>query len=330
MCKRRDTKAHGLAYSCMVKMKIGIIGVGGWGKNHVRALSELDALSCICDIDYERANTLAKKYSINAYTSISQMLDSERLDGIIISTPTSTHFRIAKEVIERGISILLEKPFTKSLEEAKELIRLAKRNNVVLTAGYIERFNPVIKHTKSLLDSKSLGDVLMLEFHRENRRPTRISDVGIILDTSVHDIDTAIYLLNEMPSIVFARSGKKSGENEEYAFITLGFNGKSASLVANWITPKKMRNFSVICTEGIINGNFITQELRIESDDNTIIPRIDYKEPLILELQNFINAINGKEEPLVTAEDALNTLRVADAALLSAQTGSQIYIGEYE
>lgn len=310
-------------------MNIGVIGVGGWGKNHVRALSELEALSCICDLDYTKAKELAKKYRVNAYSSLDEMLNNEKLDGLIVSTPTSTHYSIAKIAIEKGIAVLAEKPFTKRIDEAKELIKLARRKHVILTAGYIERFNPVVKYTKELIDSKSFGDALMLEFHRENKRPVRITDVGIILDTSVHDIDTALYLLNEMPNVVFARSGKKSGEHEEYVTIILGFENKNAFIVSNWITPKKMRNFDVICTEGVISGNFITQELKIELDKNTIIPRIDNEEPLMLELKNFINAIKGREELLVKPEDALNTLKVADAVLLSTKTGSQIYLGAY-
>ena len=310
-------------------MKIGVIGVGGWGKNHVRALNELDVLCCICDMDYARAEELAKKYNVNAYTLLDDMLANENLDGLIVSTPTVTHFEIAKQAIEKGVAVLAEKPFTTKLDEAKALIKLARRKGVILTAGYIERFNPVVRHVKELIDSNSFGDVLMLEFHRENRRPSRITDVGIILDTSVHDIDTALYLLNEMPNVVFARSGKKSGEHEEYVSMILGFDDKNAFIVANWITPKKMRNFDVICREGVISGNFITQELKIDMDKNTVIPRIEHQEPLLLELKNFIDAIRGRGELLVRAEDALNTLKVADAALLSTRTGSQIYLGAY-
>ncbi len=195
-------------------MNIGVIGVGGWGKNHVRALNDLNVLQCICDMDYPKAEELARKYDVRAYSSLDDMIANEKLDGLIVSTPTVTHFEIAKRAIEEGIAVLAEKPFTKELEEAKELIKLAKRKHIVLTAGYIERFNPVVKHVKELIDSKSFGEVLMLEFHRENRRPTRITDVGIILDTSVHDIDTVLYLLDKMPNVVFARSGKKSGEHE--------------------------------------------------------------------------------------------------------------------
>ncbi len=310
-------------------MNIGVMGVGGWGKNHVRVLNELNALRCIYDIDQARVNEIGKMYNVNNYTSLDDMFANECLDGIILSTPTSTHFELAKKVLERGIPLLIEKPFATTINECKELIEIAEKKHILLTAGYIERFNPVVKYTKELITHHRLGDVLMLEFHRENRRPTRIRDVGIILDTSVHDIDTILYLLNEIPNVVFARSGKVNGEYEEYVSIILGFNNKNAFLISNWITPKKMRNFSVICKDGIISGNFITQELRIEEESNTIIPRLEYKEPLLLELSNFINSIDGKEEPLVRPKDALNTLRVADATILSTKTGSQIYISAY-
>jgi len=308
-------------------VKIAVIGVGGWGKNHARALSELNALSAVCDADQERAETFAGKYGVNWYTSVDDLLKNEKPDGAVVSTPTFTHFAIAKQVMEKRINVLVEKPMAPSSAECEQMVATAKRNNVLLTTGYIERFNPAVNDVKNLINSKKYGDVLMLEFHRENRMPLNIHDVGIIYDTSVHDIDTALYLFDDRPNVVFARAGSKSGVHEDFAAIILGFkNQRIAFIATNWVTPKKVRCFTTVCTEAIITGDFITQEIKIDHGENTIIPRREYKEPLMLELKNFLDAIDGKTKTLVSADDAVNTTRVAEAALLSSKTGSQIYL----
>ncbi len=308
-------------------VKVAVIGVGGWGKNHARALHELGALGAVCDADQERAKTFAAKYGVNCYTSLDDLLKNEKLDGAVVSTPTSTHFPIAKQLMEKKINALVEKPMAPSSAECEEMVAMAKRNNVILTTGYIERFNPAVNDVKNFITSKKYGDVLMLEFHRENRSPAQIRDVGIIYDTSVHDIDTAIYLFDDVPNVVFAKAGSKSGIHEDFAAIILGFkNQRVAFIAANWVTPKRVRRFTTVCTEAIITGDFITQEIQIDQGENTIIPRREYKEPLMLELKNFLDAIDGKTKPLVSADDAVNTTRVAEAALLSSKTGSQIYL----
>ena len=307
--------------------KIAVVGVGGWGKNHARALSELEALSAVCDVDANKAKTFADKYDVNSYTSMDEMLNNEKLDGAIVSTPTSTHFAVAKQIMEQHINVLVEKPMAPSFAECDQMRTLAKRNNVLLTTGYIERFNPAVNDVKNFIAQKKYGDVLMLEFHRENRMPLNIHDVGIIYDTSVHDIDTALYLFNDKPHMVFARAGSVRGTHEDFAAIVLGFKDQKIAFIAsNWITPKKVRQFIAVCTDAIITGDFITQEIRVDQGGDTLIPRREFQEPLMLELKNFIDAINGNAKPLVTVDDAISTTRVAEAALLSSKTGSPMYI----
>ena len=168
-----------------------------------------------------------------------------------------------------------------------------------------------------------------MEFHRENRMPLHIKDVGIIYDTTVHDIDTAMYLFNSKPQVVFARAGKMFHTFEDFSTVILGFeNKKSAIISSNWITPKKVRKFSAVCTDGIIEGDFITQQIRIEDSESTIIPRrIKPSEPLSLELENFISVINGTiSSPMVSSVEAANVTKIAEAALLSSSTGSPIYL----
>jgi UDP-N-acetylglucosamine 3-dehydrogenase len=177
--------------------------------------------------------------------------------------------------MERGINVFVEKPLSFSSRECEEMVEISQKKKVILTSGYIERFNPAVQDVKRLIDSKRYGDLLMMEFHRENRMPLHVKDVGIIYDTSVHDIDTAMFLFNSRPHVVFARAGKKFHMYEDFATIMLGFNDQGVAIIAsNWITPQRVRRFSAVCTDGIIMGDFISQEIKI-----------DYGSPIYLDLK---------------------------------------------
>ncbi|MGD1835073.1 MAG: Gfo/Idh/MocA family protein [Nitrososphaeraceae archaeon] len=309
--------------------KIAIIGVGGWGKNHARVLSEKKVLVAICDMDMDKANTLAEKYNVKSYSSIDELLVNESLDACLVCTPTKTHFSVCKILMESKVNVFVEKPLSYSSKECEEMIELAKKNNVILTCGYIERFNPAVQNLKKILEEKKYGELIMMEFHRENRMPLHIKDVGIIYDTTVHDIDTAVYLFDGKPQVVFARAGKMFHTFEDFSTIILGFeNNRSAIISSNWITPKKVRKFSAVCTDGIIDGDFISQQIMIEDSDSTTIPRrIKPSEPLSLELEHFIKVIKGKvQSPMVSPIEAANVTKIAEAALLSSSTGSPIYL----
>lgn len=311
------------------KLRLAIIGVGGWGKNHARVLHDFGVLSAVCDMDAQRTKEIAERYNTNSYHSIDDLLNTEKLDACLVCTPTKTHSIVAKKIMERGINVFVEKPLSFASRECEEMVEIAQKKKVILTSGYIERFNPAVQDVKRLIDSKKYGDLLMMEFHRENRMPLHVKDVGIIYDTSVHDIDTAMFLFNSRPHVVFARAGKKFHMYEDFATIMLGFNDQRVAIIAsNWITPQRVRRFSAVCTDGIIMGDFISQEIKIDHGEATIIPRRQqFQEPLTLELKNFLDAIEGKIiGPVVSAADATNVTKVAEAALLSNNTGSPVYL----
>lgn len=308
-------------------MKIIQIGTGGWGKNHTRILSELGVLSAICDADEAKSKEYGEKYSVNYYTSLDKLLESEEFDAAFVVTPTSTHSKIAKKLLEAKKHVFVEKPLTYQSQDGEELAKLAEKNKVILTCGYIERFNPAVGVVKKLVKEKDYGDLVMLEFHRENRMPLHIKDVGIIYDTSVHDIDTANWLFDEMPNVVFAKAGKIKHEHEDFTSIMLGYkNDKIAIITSNWITPKKVRKFSAVCTDAIISSDFITQEISVENNDISKKLDNEKQEPLLVEIKSFLNAIEGKDEHIVTAQQAVNVTKIAEAALLSSQKGIPIYL----
>jgi UDP-N-acetylglucosamine 3-dehydrogenase len=311
-------------------IKIAVIGVGGWGKNHVRVLHNMGVLEAVCDLSEDRAKEIARKYDTKFYSSIKDLFSNERgLNACLVCTPTKSHLSVVREAIQNGCHVFVEKPLSFSSKECEEMTDLSKKAKVLLTCGYVERFNPAVQDLKKIIQKQTYGDLLMMEFHRENRMPLHIKDVGVIYDTSVHDIDTAMFLFGKGAKMVFARAGKKFHLFEDFATIMLGFEDQKVAIIAsNWVTPKKVRTFSAVCTEGTVNGDFITQEIRINHADATIIPRRQqFQEPLVLELQSFIEVLEGKrKQPVVTSEEATNVTKVAEAALLSSETGSPIYL----
>jgi len=308
-------------------MKIVQIGTGGWGKNHTRVLSQLGVLVAVCDTDSQKSKEYGEKYSVNHYTTLEDIISFEEFDGAFVVTPTSTHTEIAKKLLEAKKHVFVEKPMTYKSEDGDTLTKLAEKNKVILTCGYIERFNPAVDVVKNIVKEKKFGDLVMLEFHRENRMPRHIKDVGIIYDTSVHDIDTANWLFDDMPQVVFARAGKINHEHEDFASIMLGYkNDKVAIISSNWITPKRVRKFSAVCTDAIISSDFITQEIIVEKGEESETIQNEKQEPLSLEIQSFLGAIEGKNNQVVKAQQAINVTKIAEAALLSSQKGIPIYL----
>jgi len=317
-------------------LKAAVVGTGSWGKHHLRVLNDLGYLDSFVEMNDERRKLYEKKYSIKGFSNIDDLVKDHHVDIVNICTPTITHFEIAKITLSNGISTLVEKPLTYSSSQGEELVNLAHDNNAALTVGFVERFNPVIIDIKNNLQKQTYGDPLLIEFQRENRWAGVTKDIGVILDSSVHDIDGARWLFNEEPNVVFARTGnvlnpKASGfvgtDYEDFATIVLGFkNGKTAIIIANWVTPYKVRRISVTCTDGNLSGDYMSQEIRLDDGNSVTIPTRKHEEPLVNELTSFINAVKSNTSPVVTGIDGLNTIKIAEAAITSAKRGSPIYL----
>jgi predicted dehydrogenase len=311
-------------------VRVGVVGTGGWGKNHVRVLNELGCLAAICDMNMERADSFSKNYHVPGYSSLEEMVKKEKLDAVTICTPASTHFAMASQALEAGVHTFVEKPMTTTVKDGEMLIEAAKGANRALTVGFIERFNPPITALKEMISAGKMGEPILLEFHRENRRGENISDVGIVKDASIHDIDTACWLFGEVPKVVYARVGAMHVpvEHEDFATVLMGFSGqKTAFLVTNWITPNRVRTLSAVFSGGVVDIDFVTQQTSIHEGAATTVPVRPYQEPLMLELKGFVNALEEKRQPLVTGRDGLNVTRVAEAVLASSSSGTPIHLG---
>jgi UDP-N-acetylglucosamine 3-dehydrogenase len=311
--------------------RVGVVGTGGWGKNHVRVLNDLQCLAAVCDLNQVRADQFSEKFHVPGYTSLEKMLNKEELDGVTIATPASTHFAMASLALKAGVNVFVEKPMTTTTKDGELLIQIAKESKKVLTVGFIERFNPPISELKKMIPEGKMGELILLEFRRENRRGENIGDVGIVKDASVHDIDTACWLFGEQPKTVYARVGSQylPLEHEDFATILLGFSGqKTAFLVTNWVTPNRVRTLNAVFSGGTVDVDFVTQKTSVHQGSATTMPERPYQEPLMLEMKEFVSALREKRRPLVTGEDGLKAIVVAEAVLASSASGAPIYLGD--
>jgi UDP-N-acetylglucosamine 3-dehydrogenase len=193
---------------------------------------------------------------------------------------------------------------------------------VHLTVGFLMRFIPGLQRMKKAVENKAIGELVCATAKRVSQWPERIGDVGVVKDTAIHDIDVMLYLFNEDPIAVYAKTGSMRYKKcEDYAQIMLTFGGgKSAFIESNWLTPYKTRILIATGSEAIMRLDYITQELTVEDANETVQPRYQIQEPLKLELQHFANCILKKEKPLITGLDGLRALRIAESAIKSSST----------
>jgi UDP-N-acetylglucosamine 3-dehydrogenase len=312
----------------MKKLGVAVIGTGFWGRNHARVYKELKEteLLAVCDIDAERAKTVAKQFDVTPYASTEKMLKREDIEAVSICTWSTNLAKEALKALKAGKHVLVEKPMAVNVKQAEKLLEIADREGLHIMVGFLMRFIPGLQHIKKAIEAKTLGEIVCATAKRVSQWPERIGDVGVVKDTAIHDIDIVRYLFNEDPIAVYAKAGCMMHKKfEDYAQIMLTFEGgKSAFIESNWLTPYKTRTLVVTGSEGIMKLDYITQELTIEDVKETVQPRYQWQEPLKLELQHFANCILKKEKPLITGIDGLKALKIAEAALKSSATSKVV------
>ncbi|MBI4673360.1 MAG: Gfo/Idh/MocA family oxidoreductase [Chloroflexi bacterium] len=323
-------------------LRVGVIGVGNMGLNHARVYSQLDdvKLCGVADFDAGRAASVAARFKANAYSDYHALLEREKLDAVTVATPTREHLRVALDVIERGVPVLVEKPLAADVAQARQIVDAAERANVLLAVGHIERFNPAVQELKRLVDQGALGEISSVIAKRVGVMPPQVKDANVIIDLAVHDIDILNYFFAEMPAAVFATAGHALlAERYDHAEIFLRYKNAGCFVQVNWITPLKIRTLSVTGEAGHAELNYVTQKLelyettlareydtfgdfviRFGEAHRTTLP-IDTREPLRAELENFISAIRTRAAPTVTGEDGVKALRVAEQVLEHLKNG---------
>ena len=311
----------------MIKLKIAVIGCGSWGRNHVRVYSDLNnvKLSAVADTNVEISRSIGEKYNVKWYTDPIDVLDVPEIDAVSICTPTVTHAEIAMRAIEKGKHVLVEKPMTNTIDEAHQIIKAAEMKGVHLSVGFVERFNPAVREAMNIVSRGDIGDVILTHTRRVSRRPMRIGDVGVIKDLAIHDIDVINHLFEGSATGVFASAGSIAHSFEDYANILICFEKeRSAFVETNWLTPRKVRQLIITGTEGIVEVEYINQELRVENNDRLYQPYLHQEEPLKMELRSFAQSILEDSPPVVTGYDGIKALEICEAAINSAKTGKYV------
>lgn len=325
-------------------IRVAVVGVGTMGKNHVRVFKEMPNVDLVAIVDKDRAmvDFSGRIYNVPVYTDFCEMLEKEKPDAVSVAVPTVAHYPVARALLEAGCHVLVEKPITETLDEAYELIQLAGRVNRVLAVGHIERFNPAVTELKRRLEAGQLGRIFQVHARRLGPFPSRIRDVGVVMDLATHDLDIMQYLLGKSVSRVFAETKRVLHAHCEDLFVgLLRFEDTTVGLLEiNWLTPTKIRELYVTGERGMFRVNYVTQELYFfenadASDNNwstlnllqgvsqgTIIQfPIKKKEPLRVELEAFIETIQGKSAQIVDGCQAAATLALAKMLGDSALNG---------
>jgi UDP-N-acetylglucosamine 3-dehydrogenase len=312
----------------MKKLGVAVIGIGFWGRNHVRVFSELPEteLKAVCDVNKERVEAIANQYKVDAYTDSRKLLKRKDVEAVSICTWTTTHAEEALRAIRAGKDLLVEKPIASTVREAKKIVNLAARRNKRLMVGFIERFNPGVQIAKNMVYKDEIGTLVSATSKRVSEWPERIGDVGVVKDTAIHDIDLMRYIFDEEPSAVFAKIGNlRHARYEDYAQIMLTFEkGRTAFIEANWLTPYKTRNLLITGSRAILNLNYLTQEITIETAGQSTTPRHAGQEPLKLELKHFAESVLNYRTPNVTGIDGLRALQIAEASFKSSKQNRAI------
>ena len=314
----------------MKKLGVAVIGTGQWGKNHVRTYKELPSteLVAICDVNPERAKAMANKYGVKAYSDSSQMLKNKEIEAVNVCTWSTILAKEALKALRAGKHVLVEKPMATNTQQAEKLVKTAQENGLHLTVGFLMRFIPGLQSIRQSVENKKIGELVCATAKRVSQWPERIGDVGVVKDTAIHDIDVMRYISNEDPISVYAKMGSmRIKKFEDYAQIMLTYkDGKSAFIESNWLTPYKTRTLTVTGSNAIMRLDYITQDLRIEQQTETVQPRYPFQEPLKMELQHFVDCIVDKKKPLVTGEDGVRAVEVATAVMRSSAKNRAIQL----
>lgn len=281
------------------------------GAIHARIYSQLEnvTLAGVCDADQDRARKIAREFRTEYYTDFRKMIG--KIDAASISVPTVLHHEISRPLLEQGVHLLVEKPFTKTVGEADELLQLAKAKGLILQVGHVERFNAGF-----LAAEKVIKDPIFIECHRLGPYKQRSTDIGVVLDLMIHDIDIILGLVKDPIKDVEAIGASVLSDNEDIANVRLKFNnGTICNMTASRITNKTMRKIRVFQRDAYISLDYFKPACMIYRMANKKITcqrvKIKKEEPLKLELGAFMNCVRTGERPLVSGIEGREALAIA-------------------
>lgn len=316
----------------MNKLNIGVVGTGHLGKLHIKMFSENENCNLIGinDSNIEQVKLAADKFSVKVFDSLESLL--ENVNAISIAATTSAHYELAKECLQAGKHIFIEKPITATIPEAEEIVELANALNLILQVGHIERFNPaLVSMEKYIIDPKFIQTDRLAQFN------PRGTDVAVVLDLMIHDIDIILSLIKSKVENIEANGVAVVSDNIDIANARIQFeNGSVANVTASRISQKKMRKMRIFQRDSYVALDFVTgvsevyRLLPVDQEvEHSLISfgeigvgdkkkRLVYEQPehkhvnaLKYELQLFVDSVLENKKPVITGSDGLRALRIA-------------------
>jgi predicted dehydrogenase len=319
----------------MEKVKTGVIGVGHLGKHHARVYSQIPEaeLVGVCDADSEKAQKVAQEFDTRYFEDLGDLLQVS--NAISLAVPTKSHYTLAREILSREKNLLVEKPITETVNQADELVSLAKAKNLILEVGHIERFNPAFKAIENLeLEPK------FIESHRLAQFNPRGTDVAVVLDLMIHDLDLILSLVKSQVKRIDAAGVSVISDSEDIANARLTFaNGCVANITSSRISARPLRKMRLFQQNSYISLDFFERSVEIyrlvdtdsipeaEKEKETIVgnlptgevgktivyqkPEIEKEDMLTSEIKSFLDAVKNRTRPKVSGEDGRRALEVA-------------------
>jgi predicted dehydrogenase len=312
--------------------RVGVVGLGYWGPNLVRNFDDLAELVWLCDLDEELRSRFSARYPNARVTAdYGDLLADETLDAIVVATPVPTHYALAKQALEAGKHVMVEKPPAMHAAEMDELVRIAADRDLVLMPGHLLLYHPGVLKLKELVDTGELGDVLCVYGNRQNLGIVRTNE-NALWSLGVHDLSVILYLLDEDPELATAhgRDFLTPGV-EDVVFCYLRFpSGKIAHMHLSWLDPHKMRKLTVVGREKMVVFDDMELERKVTVYEKSpwkraetygewqtrsgdiFIPKISTDEPLRLECTHFLELVAGDGDRQKVARDGARVVRALE------------------
>jgi predicted dehydrogenase len=321
----------------MSRLRVAVFGAGNWGRNHVRTVAGLAEaeLVAVCDPDTKRLAQVERQYpGVRTTPDLEDALATA--EAVVVATPAAHHGAIAMAAIERGLPVLVEKPFALSSREARAVAELADRRNVPVVAGHLLLFHPAVVRLREMVASGALGRIYYLYGQRVNLGQVR-PDENALWSFGPHDVSVALHLMGERPAAVAARGNSYLQPGiEDVVFLTLEFgSGAMAHVQMSWLDPHKERRLTVVGSERMVVFDDMQPREKLKIFDKGVdrppeyrsfgeslsvregdisIPRIPNLEPLTAELRHFVAVARGEEQPRVTAWDGVEVVEILEVA----------------
>jgi predicted dehydrogenase len=313
-------------------VRVGLVGLGYWGPNLARNFDELAELTWLCDIDAGLRERFAARYPRALVTDdVAALLADPELDAVVVATPVPTHYALARQALEAGKHVFVEKPPAMRAEEMQELCDVSDERRLVLMPGHLLLYHPGVRKLKELVDAGDLGDVLCVYGNRQNLGKIRI-DENALWSLGVHDLSVILFLLEEEPSEAWAHGNAfLTAGVEDVVFCYLRFpSGKIAHMHLSWLDPHKMRKITVVGTEKMVVFDDMELEHKVTIYEKApwqpaetygewqtrtgdkFSPKIPNDEPLRLECQHFLRLVAGEGDARRAALDGLAVVRTLE------------------